>query len=131
MRSAIFASVIVLAACSTTPPAEIAPESAGVAPVVETPDASLPDFKPETAAACNAVALRVGLAANGALTVNGQPADSEGLKAAAERKNAACLNAPAMVFFNAPPNVPAATREATLNTLGQIIVNIGVIETNN
>ncbi len=95
----------------------------------DTPVANLPDFRPETAAACNAVPMRVELSTGGALTVNGAASDQAGLRAAAERKNAACLNAPAMVFFSAPPNAPA--REATLTTLSQIIVNIGVIETNN
>jgi hypothetical protein len=125
MRSGIFAFMAVLAACSTGPAAEVAPESAGIAPMDDTPVANLPDFRPETAAGCNAVQLRVGLSAAGALTVNGAPSDQAGLRAAAERKNAACLNAPAMVFFSAPANAP--TREATLTLLSQIIVNIGVI----
>jgi hypothetical protein len=125
MRSVIFAFAAVLAACSSGPVAEVAPGADGLA-AVETPVANLPDFKPETAAACNAVSLRVGLSAGGALTVNGAASDQAGLRAAAERKNAACLNAPAMVFFDAPGNAPA--REATLTLLSQIIVNIGVIE---
>lgn len=128
MRSVIIAFAAGLAACSTMPAAEVAPESEGLAPV-ETPVANLPDFKPETAAACNAVPMRVALSAGGALTVNGVASDQAGLRSAAERKNAACQNAPAMVFFDAPANAPA--REATLTALSQIIVNIGVIETAN
>jgi hypothetical protein len=129
MRILVLVPAIFLLACETAPvalPATDPPVSPTAAEIT-----NLPDFRPETAAACNAVPLSVGLSASGALTVNGESSTQEGLRAAAERKNAACRNAPAMVFFNAPSSVPAATREATLTTLGEIIVNIGVIETNN
>jgi hypothetical protein len=120
-------AAVALAACAT-PPAPATASAADRAAEAEA-IANLPDFKPETVAACNAVPLRVSLAASGALTVNDQAADIDGLKAAAGRKNEACRNAPAMVIFSAPPNTPASVRESTLNTLAGIIVNIAVVET--
>ncbi len=129
MRILLLASALVLLACETAPAnAPAAVDEPALSP--SSPEiANLPEFRPETAAACNAVQLRVGLSASGALTVNGEPGTQESLRAAAQRKNDACRNAPAMVFFSAPASAPA--REATLTTLGQLIVNIGVIETTN
>lgn len=127
MRCLAACCILVLAACQTVPAPEPEPAPSPSAPEI----ADLPDYKPETAAACNAVPMRVSLSASGELTVNGEETDVEGMKISARRKNEACLNAPAMVFFNAPANAPAATREATLNALAEVITNIGVIETNN
>ena len=129
MRILLLAPALFLIACETAPASAPAPVAEAAPSPTDAEIANLPDYRPETAAACNAVQLRVGLSAAGALTVNGETASQDQLRAAAQRKNAACQNAPAMVFFNAPANAPA--REATLTTLGQIIVNIGVIETNN
>jgi len=130
MRIASLVAAVVLCACETT--GEVDPASDPAVAAAELAAAkALPDFRPETVPACNAVRLNVGLSVSGALSVNGAASDMEGLRAAAQRKNAACANAPAMVFFSAAAGAPAAAREAALTTLSEIIVNLGVVEVAN
>jgi len=130
MRVASLIAMVLLCACETTGKTEPAPDPAIAAADLAEAKA-LPDFRPETVSVCNAVQLNVGLSASGALSVNGAASDMEGLRAAAQRKNAACANAPAMVFFSAAAGAPAATRQATLTMLSGIIVNLGVVEVTN
>src|SRR5262245_41980034 len=132
MRIAILAVAALLCACETAPEGSTAQAPDPAVAAAELAEAkTLPDFRPESATSCNAVRLAVSLAASGAVSVNGAATDMDGLKAAAQRKNAACLNAPAMVMFNTQAGAPAATRQAALNTLSGIIVNLGVVETTN
>lgn len=132
MRIAILVVAALLCGCETAPEGSTAPALDPAAAEAELAEArALPDFRPESATACNAVRLDVSLAASGALSINGAATDMDGLRAAAQRKNAACLNAPAMVLFNTQAGAPAATRQAALNTLSGIIVNLGVVETTN
>ncbi len=130
MRIASLAAMALLCACETTGETDPAPDPAMAAAELAEAKA-LPDFRPETVQACNAVRLDVGLSASGALSVNGAASDMDGLRAAARRKNAACANAPAMVFLRAEAGTPDATREATLAALSGIIVNLGVVEVAN
>ena len=56
-------AALMLAACETA-----------VAPAVVVVEKPLPDYRPETAAACNSVGLSVTYAQGGAITVNAPPA---------------------------------------------------------
>jgi hypothetical protein len=132
MRMASLVFALLLCACETAPPGSTAPAPDPALAEAELAEAkALPDFRPESATACNAVRLDVSVSATGALSINGAATDMDGLKAAAQRKNAACLNAPAMVLFNTQAGAPAAARQAALDTLSGIIVNLGVVETTN
>lgn len=123
MRIAAAASflAVLMAGCSSTAeaPATVrAPE-----------DVALPDFKPETAAACNAERLSIEVRPGGAVVVNGASSSLEGMKAAAARKNAACLNAPAVVLLAFASGVPEREADAIRETLAKAIVNITLVET--
>jgi len=104
---------------------ESAPPSAAI--VAERP---LPDYRPETAAACNAVGLSITYAQGGAITVNGAASNMDGLMAAAARKNAACPNAPAVVNLSIAPGVPEKDAEALRERLASAIVNFALSEGN-
>lgn len=88
----------------------------------------LPPLKPETIQSCNAVNLAVGLAADGTISVNGEPSTMEGLKAVAVKKDAACQNAAAMVVYAYDTASPAETRDAIKLLLKQTIVNLALTE---
>ena len=90
--------------------------------------ANLPDFRPETAAACNAVRLSVAVAADGSLGVNGAPIDLAGLKAAAAKKNAACQYVAAPVNLAVAPGVPDKRAEEIRDALAGVIKNLALIE---
>ncbi|OYX48248.1 MAG: hypothetical protein B7Y90_11425 [Alphaproteobacteria bacterium 32-64-14] len=111
------AGALMLAACDTTPPP--------AAIVAERP---MPDYRPETAAACNSVGLSITYAQGGALTVNGAASNMDGLMAAATRKNAACPNAPAVVNLAVAPGVPEKDAEALREKLAATIVNFSLSE---
>ena len=123
MRLAVLVLAASLAACASDPaPAQI--EQA----IDQIEEPVLPDYKPETAAACNAVRLSVDLARDGAIKVNGAASDIDGLKAAAANKNAACANAPAMVGYSVATGVTAARRDAVRDILSTGIANIALVE---
>lgn len=125
MRIAVLAvaAFVGLAACASDPaPAPVAQA------VAQIPEPVLPDYKPETAAGCNAVRLSVDLAADGSIRINGAASDMDGLKAAAVKKNAACANAPAMVGYAVAKNVPAKQRDAVRDLLSTGIANIALVE---
>lgn len=117
------AGALLASACDSLP----APSPAAPAPVA---DRSLPDYRPETAAACNSVGLTVTYAQSGAITVNGAASDMDGLMAAAARKNAVCQNAPAVVNLTIAPGVPPNDAEALRERLAGAIVNMALSETN-
>lgn len=121
MRGSVLVAVAVLmlAACETA--------AAPAAVVVEKP---LPDYRPETAAACNSVGLSITYAQGGALTVNGAASNMDGLMAAAARKNAACPNAPAVVNLSVAPGVPEKDAESLREKLAAAIVNFSLSEGN-
>lgn len=126
-------AVLVLAATLGVTLGACATGAAGMpAPAAQTtdqiPEAVLPDYKPETAAACNAVRLSVELAKDGSIKVNGAAADMDKLKAAAAAKNAACGNAPAMVGYAVAAGVPAKQRDAVRDVLSTGIVNLALVE---
>lgn len=127
MRIAGLALAVVLCACETAGETSPAPDPTLAAAELAEAKA-LPDFKPETVSACNAVPLNVDLATDGALSVNGEETDLDGLGISARRKNDACRNAPAMVVFTVAPGAPAAKRQTVLNTLSSLVVNLGVVE---
>lgn len=112
-------SALLLAACATEPP-----------PAAVHVEKELPDYRPETAAACNSVGLSVAYGLGGALTVNGAASNMDGLMAAAARKNAACPNAPAVVNLNVAPGVPDKDAETLRETLARAIVNLALSEGN-
>lgn len=123
MRLAVLVLAASLAACASDPaPAQI--EQA----IDQIEEPVLPDYKPETAAACNAVRLSVDLARDGSIKVNGAASDVDGLKAAAANKNAACANAPAMVGYAVATGVPATRRDAVRDVLSTSIVNLALVE---
>lgn len=111
--------VVMAAGCESAPP-----------PVAVMAERPLPDYRPETAAACNSVGLSITYAQGGAITVNGAPSNMEGLMAAAARKNAACPNAPAVVNLSIAPGVPAKDAEALRERLAGAIVNFALSEGN-
>lgn len=123
MRAFILAAgALFLSACETA-----------TAPAVPTPvdvARDLPDYRPETAAACNAVGLSVSYGPGAALTVNGASTNMDGLMAAAARKNTACANAPAVVNLTVAPGVPPKDAEALREKLAGAIVNLALSEIN-
>ena len=112
-------AALMLAACETA-----------IAPAVVVVEKPLPDYRPETAAACNSVGLSVTYAQGGAITVNGAASNMDGLMAAAARKNAACPNAPAVVNLVVAPGVPEKDAEALREKLAAAIVNFALSEGN-
>ena len=121
MRGSVLVAVAVLmlAACETA--------ATPAAVVVEKP---LPDYRPETAAACNAVGLSISYGPGAAITVNGASSHMDGLMAAAARKNTACSNAPAVVNLTVAPGVPPKDAEALRERLAGAIVNLALSEGN-
>ena len=111
---------LLASACETAPPP--------AAPVLVERD--LPDYRPETAAACNAVGLSISYGPGAALTVNGAASNMDGLMAAAARKNTACSNAPAVVNLTVAPGVPPKDAEALRERLAGAIVNLALSEGN-
>ncbi|MFT3723490.1 MAG: hypothetical protein QM773_07865 [Hyphomonadaceae bacterium] len=109
-------AVILLAACSAPTPIDSAHSSAS------------PQLKPETIGGCNAVNLKINLAADGTIRVNGDPSSMEGVKVAALKKDAACQNAAAMVVYSYDTESPAEPRDAIKLLLEQTIVNLSLIE---
>lgn len=103
-----------------------APAPAAVSPSVDV--ASLPDFRPETAAACNSVRMSVAVAADGSLSVNDAAVDMAGLKAAAAKKNAACQHVAAAVNLAIAPGVPDKRADEIRDALAGAIKNLALIE---
>ena len=118
----LLAGGLLLAACDSLPP----PAPAQLTPA----ERNLPDYRPETAAACNSVGLSVTYAQGGAITVNGAASNMDGLMAAAARKNAACPNAPAVVNLSIAPGVPEKDAENLRERLAGAIVNMALSEGN-
>jgi hypothetical protein len=116
------AAALVVSACETAP----APPPAQLTEA----DRNLPDYRPETVAACNSVGLTVTYAQSGSITVNGAASDMDGLMAAAARKNTACPNAPAVVNLTVAPGVPPKDAEALREKLAGAIVNLALSEAN-
>jgi hypothetical protein len=125
MRALVFAAAAFLAACESTPPP---PDPEVVSPADEKP---LPDYRPETGAACNAVKLSVAMARDGSLTVNGAPSDMAALQAAAAEKDTACRNAPAMVGLSIATGVKDKDAEALRDVLAKAITNLALVESAN
>jgi hypothetical protein len=124
MRVYLLAAVaLVVSACETAP---AAPPAAQLTPA----DRNLPDYRPETVAACNSVGLTVTYAQSGAITVNGADSNMDGLMAAAARKNAACPNAPAVVNLTVAPGVQPKDAESLREKLAGAIVNLALSEAN-
>lgn len=121
---AFFVAVCALAASAC----ETAPAPAPVSEIVA--DRALPDYRPETAAVCNAVGLSITYGPGSAVTVNGAASDMDGLMAAAARKNAACPNAPAVVNLAVAPGVPEKDAEALREKLAMAITNFSLSEGN-
>ena len=116
MRQLLAAFLIATAACSSPAPGGGAYSS------------SSPALKPETVASCNDVNLKVDLAADGMISVNGARSSLEGVKAAAAKKDAACQNAAAMVIYSYTAGSPAETRDEIMLLLKQTIVNLTLSE---
>ena len=121
MRGILLLPVVMMAACST----DVAPAPA--APLADS-YATLPDFRPETAAACNSVGLSVTYAQGGSVTVNGAASNMDGLMAAAARKNAVCGHAPAVVNLSITPGVPEREAEDLRERLAGVITNLALSE---
>lgn len=136
MRIAFVALVLVASGaasgCYMRPDGAPQPAAPALAPGVATSPsaevANLPDFRPETAAACNAVRLSVAVAADGSLGVNGAPVDLAGLKAAAAKKNDACQYVAAAVNLAVAPGVPEKRAEEIRDALAGSIKNLTLIE---
>lgn len=128
MRVLFAVLAVAVSACSTTPAAApiAAPAPAALKPSAEV--ANLPDFRPETAAACNSVRLSVAVAADGSLTVNGGSVDLAGLKAAAAKKNDACQYVAAAVNLSVARGVPDKRAEEIRDALAGSIKNLALIE---
>lgn len=120
MRAVLsLSAVLVFAACESAPPA----------PAAETVvERELPDYRPETAAACNSVGLSVTYAQGGSVTVNGAASNMDGLMAAAARKNAVCGHAPAVVNLSIAPGVPDREAEDLRERLAGAITNLALSE---
>ncbi len=112
---------LLASACETAPPPPAAPVDVA---------RDLPDYRPETAAACNAVGLSISYGPGAAITVNGAASNMDGLMAAAVRKNAACANAPAVVNLTVAPGVPPKDAEALREKLAATITNLALSEVN-
>lgn len=126
MRIAVLVLAASLSACATATPEQVEQKAEQRIDQIEEP--VLPDYKPETAATCNAVRLSVDLARDGSIKINGAASDVDGLKAAAAKKNAACTNAPAMVGYAVATGVPATRRDAVRDVLSTSIVNLALVE---
>ena len=128
MRVLFAVLAVAVSACSTTPAAApiLAPAPAALKPSAEV--ANLPDFRPETAAACNSVRLSVAVAADGSLVVNGGSVDLAGLKAAAAKKNDACQYVAAAVNLSVARGVPDKRAEEIRDALAGSIKNLALIE---
>ena len=128
MRVLFAVLAVAVSACSTTPAAApvAAPAPAALKPSAEV--ANLPDFRPETAAACNSVRLSVAVAADGSLSVNGGSVDLAGLKAAAAKKNDACQYVAAAVNLSVARGVPDKRAEEIRDALAGSIKNLALIE---
>ncbi len=122
MRACLLLVGGLLASGCETPP----PPVAQLTPA----ERNLPDYRPETAAACNSVGLSVTYAQGGAITVNGAASNMDGLMAAAGRKNAACPNAPAVVNLSVARGVPEKDAEALRERLAGATVNLALSEAN-
>lgn len=117
------------ASASASPPASApkpAPASDAVSQSADV--ASLPDFRPETAAACNSVRMSVAVAADGSLNVNDAAVDMAGLKAAAAKKNAACQYVAAAVNLAIAPGVTGKRADEIRDALAGSIKNLALIE---
>lgn len=128
MRVLFAVLAVAVSACSTTPAAApiAVPAPAALKPSAEV--ANLPDFRPETAAACNSVRLSVAVAADGSLVVNGGSVDLAGLKAAAAKKNDACQYVAAAVNLSVARGVPDKRAEEIRDALAGSIKNLALIE---
>lgn len=128
MRIIFAAMAVAVSACSTAPDGAPAdpPAPPAVKPSVEM--ANVPDFRPETAAACNAVRLSVAVAADGSLGVNGATVDLAGLKAAAAKKNDVCQHVAAAVNLAVAPGVPSKRADEVRDVLATAIKNLTLIE---
>jgi hypothetical protein len=128
MRILFAVSAVLISACSTAPAAApiATPAPAALKPSEEL--ANLPDFRPETAAACNSVRLSVAVAADGSLGVNGAPVDLAGLKGAAAKKNDACQYVAAAVNLSVAPGVSDKRAEEIRDALAGSIKNLALIE---
>ncbi len=109
-----------------TPAPAYAPAPATGSPSAEV--ANLPDFRPETAAACNAIRMSVEVAADGSLALNGAPTDLAGLKTAAVKKNSACQHVAAPVNLAIAPGVPDKRADEIRDALAGAIKNLALIE---
>jgi hypothetical protein len=126
MRILIAVSAVAISACSTAPTATPVATPAALKPSEEV--ANLPNFRPETAAACNSVRLSVAVAADGSLGVNGAPVDLAGLKGAAAKKNDACQYVAAAVNLSVAPGVSDKRAEEIRDALAGSIKNLALIE---
>ena len=128
MRFLFAVLAVAVSACSTSPAAApvATPAPAALKPSAEV--ANLPDFRPETAAACNSVRLSVAVAADGSLVVNGGSVDLAGLKAAAAKKNDACQYVAAAVNLSVARGVPDKRAEEIRDALAGSIKNLALIE---
>ena len=126
MRILFAVSAVAISACSTAPTATPVATPAALKPSEEV--ANLPNFRPETAAACNSVRLSVAVAADGSLGVNGAPVDLAGLKGAAAKKNDACQYVAAAVNLSIAPGVSDKRAEEIRDALAGSIKNLALIE---
>lgn len=128
MRILFAVLAVAVSACSTAPAGDTVspPTPAAVKPSEEVKN--LPDFRPETAAACNSVRLSVAVAADGSLSANGAPVDLAGLKAAAAKKDAACQYVAAAVNLAVAPGVPDKRADEIRDVLATSIKNLTLIE---
>lgn len=128
MRIILAVMAVAVSACSTSPGA--APAAASPPTTVKPSEevANLPDFRPETAAACNSVRLSVAISTDGSLSANGAPVDLAGLKAAAAKKNDACQFVAAAVNLAVAAGVPDKRAEEVRDALAASIKNLALIE---
>ena len=128
MRIILAVMAVAVSACSTSPAAVPISASAQAEALPSVEVANLPDFRPETAAACNSVRLSVAVATDGSLRVNGAPVDLAGLKAAAGKKNDACQYVAAAVNLSVAPGVPDKHAEEVRDALAGSVKNLALIE---
>ena len=132
MRIAFVVLALAATGCYMRPGDAPQPAAAALTPAASTSPsaevANLPDFRPETAAACNSVRLSVAIATDGSLSANGAPVDLAGLKAIAAKKNDACQYVAAAVNLAVAPGVPDKRAEEIRDTLAGAIKNLALIE---